>query len=70
MKLSGSPVRRAHAGREGSVAHTANATRFDSGLMKERGMEQIPWRPVDLDAACNEAKTANKLVLVDFFSPM
>lgn len=33
-------------------------------------MEQIPWRPVDLNAACNEAKTANKLVLVDFFSPM
>jgi hypothetical protein len=32
-------------------------------------VEQIPWRPADLDAACNEAKTTNKLVLIDFFSP-
>jgi ribosome modulation factor len=32
-------------------------------------MEAIPWRPADLAAACNEAKTAGKLVLVDFFSP-
>jgi hypothetical protein len=32
-------------------------------------MEVIPWQPADLAAACSEAKTAGKLVLVDFFSP-
>jgi hypothetical protein len=32
-------------------------------------VEQIAWRPADLDAACSEAKTTGKLVLVDFFSP-
>lgn len=32
-------------------------------------MQQVPWRPVNLDAACSEAKATNKFVLVDFFSP-
>jgi hypothetical protein len=32
-------------------------------------MEEIPWRPADLDAACAEAQAAGMLVLVDFFSP-
>ena len=62
------PSRRAHTGAKTSVAGKRHS--FDSGLTKEHCMEQIPWRPVDLDAACSEAKTANKLVLIDFFSPM
>ncbi len=32
-------------------------------------MEQIQWRPADLAAAGLEARSAGKLVLVDFFSP-
>jgi hypothetical protein len=32
-------------------------------------METIRWRPADLDAAYQEARTAGTLVLVDFFSP-
>ena len=36
---------------------------------RENSMEAIPWRPADLAAACSEAETAGKLVLVDFFSP-
>lgn len=36
---------------------------------KGHGVEQIPWRPAYLKAACSEAKTTNKLVLIDFFSP-
>jgi hypothetical protein len=32
-------------------------------------VELIAWRPADLDAACGEATTTGKLVLVDFFSP-
>jgi hypothetical protein len=32
-------------------------------------MEQIQWRSVDLDAAGREAESADKLILVDFFSP-
>lgn len=36
---------------------------------EERGMEQIQWRPADLAAAGLEARSAGKLVLVDFFSP-
>jgi hypothetical protein len=32
-------------------------------------MEQIQWRPADLDAVLSEAKTLEKFVVVDFFSP-
>jgi hypothetical protein len=32
-------------------------------------MEQIQWRPVDLQTAGREAQSADKLVLLDFFSP-
>jgi hypothetical protein len=32
-------------------------------------MQTIQWLPADLDAACEEARAAGTLVLVDFFSP-
>jgi hypothetical protein len=32
-------------------------------------MEQIQWRPADLDAVLTEARGVEKFVLVDFFSP-
>ncbi len=32
-------------------------------------MEQIQWRPPNIDAAADEARSSDKLVLVDFFSP-
>jgi molecular chaperone DnaK (HSP70) len=38
-------------------------------IPREHRVQQVPWRPVDLDAVCSEAKTTNKFVLVDFFSP-
>jgi hypothetical protein len=32
-------------------------------------MEQIQWRPAELEAAGREALSIDKLILVDFFSP-
>jgi hypothetical protein len=32
-------------------------------------MAQVQWRPADLDAVLEEAKTLGKFALVDFFSP-
>jgi hypothetical protein len=32
-------------------------------------MEQIQWRAADLEQAGRDARSADKLILVDFFSP-
>jgi hypothetical protein len=38
-------------------------------MRKNVAMEEIRWRSADLDAASAEATQAQKLVLVDFYSP-